>query len=376
MFMVIVIREVSSRQELKTFIYLPSEIHKNHANWVPPIYMDEWIYFDPEKNKAFRDCDHIFLLAWNESKAVGRIMGLISHKYNEIKGENNGRFAWMETYNDPKIAKALLEAVENWARERGMQKLVGPLAFSDKDPQGMLIEGFDKPVVVASNCNFPYQSQLLENEGFSKEVDLVVYQIPVPEQIPGFYQKINERFSQKNGELKLMEFTSRRKVRPFIRPVFHLVNNTFHEIYGFVPYTEDEMDDIANRYLYLINPRFIKIVVNATMDPVAFVIGMADISKGIQKCRGKLIPLGIFRVILAARKSKQLNLLLGAIAPDYRGRGLDVMMGIKMLESARKKGKLTIDSHLELESNHKVRAEMEKLGGKVYKRYRIFQKQL
>jgi GNAT superfamily N-acetyltransferase len=374
--MVIVIREVSSRQELKTFIYLPSEIHKNHANWVPPIYMDEWIYFDPEKNKAFRDCDHIFLLAWNESKAVGRIMGLISHKYNEIKGENNGRFAWMETYNDPKIAKALLEAVENWARERGMQKLVGPLAFSDKDPQGMLIEGFDKPVVVASNCNFPYQSQLLENEGFSKEVDLVVYQIPVPEQIPGFYQKINERFSQKNGELKLMEFTSRRKVRPFIRPVFHLVNNTFHEIYGFVPYTEDEMDDIANRYLYLINPRFIKIVVNATMDPVAFVIGMADISKGIQKCRGKLIPLGIFRVILAARKSKQLNLLLGAIAPDYRGRGLDVMMGIKMLESARKKGKLTIDSHLELESNHKVRAEMEKLGGKVYKRYRIFQKQL
>ncbi|HBL77862.1 MAG: hypothetical protein A2W90_01855 [Bacteroidetes bacterium GWF2_42_66] len=374
--MAIGIREVSSRQELKIFIHLPSEIHKNHVNWVPPIYMDEWVYFDPKKNKSFRDCDHILLLAWKNGKAVGRIMGLISHKYNEINREMNGRFAYMETYDDQEVAHALLSEVEKWSREKGMQKLVGPLAFSDKDPQGMLVEGFDKPVVIASNCNFPYQSQLLENENFSKEIDLVVYQIPVPEQIPEFYQKINERFSQKNGELKLMEFTSRRKVRPFIRPVFHLINKTFHEIYGFIPYTEDEMDDMANRYLYLINPRFIKVVVNARMEPVAFVIGMADISKGIQKCRGKLIPLGIFQVFFAARRSKQLNLLLGAIAPDYRGRGLDVMMGIKMLQSARQMGKQTIDSHLELESNHKVRAEMEKLGGKVYKRYRIFQKKL
>lgn len=370
------IREVKTRKDLRKFIHLPAEIHKNHVNWVPPIYMDDWEFFNPKKNKSFDSCDTILLLAIKEGKAVGRIMGIIHHKYNEKHQENKARFAFFETWNDQEVADALIEAVENWAREKGSDRLIGPLAFSDKDPQGFLIEGFDEPAVIASNCNFPYQSELVANKGYSKEVDLVVYQIKIPNEIPEFYLKIYERAVNQNKGLQVLEFTSRRKVKPYIHPVLNLLNRTFTEIFGFIPFTEAEMDDFANRYLFLINPRFIKVVANEKDEVLAFIVGMSHIGEGIQKSKGYLFPFGIFQIFASARKSKQLNLLLGGIDPAYRGKGLDVMMGVKMIASAHDQGKTVIDSHLELESNTKVRAEMEKMGGQVYKRFRIYGKDL
>jgi hypothetical protein len=372
----IIIQEVDSKHKLREFIHLPATIHKNHTNWVPPIYMDEWEFFDPKKNLSFQSCDTILLLALRGNKVVGRIMGLVHKKYNKLHNENHARFAFFETFNDEEVAAALLGTVESWGREKGMDRLVGPLAFSEKDPQGFLIEGFDEPAVIASNCNFPYQVEILEKNGMTKEVDLVVYQIKIPDPLPDFYQKINERAVRNNPGLRILEFTSRRKVRPYIYSVLRLLNLTFTDILGFIPFSEKEMDIFANRYLFLINPRFIKLIVNEKNDLVAFVVGMSHIGDGIIAAKGKLFPFGIFKIFAAARKSKQLNLLLGGIDPAYRGKGLDVMMGVKMLESALALGKTTIDSHLELESNVKVRAEMEKLGGRVYKRFRIFGKSL
>jgi ribosomal protein S18 acetylase RimI-like enzyme len=372
----ILVQEVKSKKDLKAFIHLPAAIHQNHTNWVPPIYLDDWEFFNPNKNKSFDSCDTILLLAYQAKKVVGRIMGIIHHKYNERHNENRARFAFFETWNNEEVATALIQSVENWSREKGMDRLIGPLAFSDKDPQGFLIEGFDQPAVIASNCNFPYQAELIEKNAYTKEVDLVVYQIKIPNPIPEFYLKIQERAIRQNQSLQVLEFTSRRKVKPYIHPVLRLLNSTFTEIFGFIPFTEAEMDDFANRYLFLINPRFIKVVVNEEKEVVAFVIGMAHIGEGIQKAKGYLFPFGIFQIFASARKSKQLNLLLGGIHPDYRGKGLDVMMGVKMLESASAQGKTVIDSHLELEYNTKVRAEMEKMGGVVYKRFRVFGKDL
>lgn len=372
----IVIKEVLSKSDLKNFIHLPAAIHQNHSNWVPPIYIDEWEFFNPKKNKSFQSCDTILLLAYRSDKVVGRIMGIIHHKYNEQHQEKTARFAFFETWKDEKVAKELIAAIENWAIQKGMNKLIGPLAFSDKDPQGFLIEGFDEPAVIASNCNFPYQVELLEKNSYSKVVDLVVYQIKIPDPLPEFYIRIQERAIRMNSGLRVLEFTSRRKVKPFIHPVLRLLNRTFVEIFGFIPFTEAEMDDFANRYLFLINPNFIKVVVTEKNDVVAFVIGMSHIGEGIQKSKGYLFPFGIFRIFASARKTNQLNLLLGGIDPAYRGKGLDVMMGVKMMESAISQGKTLIDSHLELEYNKNVRAEMEKMGGVVYKRFRVFGKEL
>lgn len=374
--MEIQIKEVRTKQELHDFIHLPAKIHKGHKNWVPPLYMDDWEYFNPKKNKSFSYCDHLFLLAISDGKVVGRCMGLIHHKYNTQHNETNGRFSYIETWNDQEVFHALIEYVAKWAKEKGMTKLIGPLAFSDKDPQGYMTDGFDETIVIASYCNYPYIIDLLEKEGFEKKVDLVVYKTPIPDELPPLYKMVSQRFHQNNNNLKAMTFTSRRKVKPYIRPVLQLINETFTNIYGFTPFTEKEMDDFANRYLFLINPRFIQIMMNENNEVVGTIIGMSDISKGIQKSKGYLFPFGFIHILTAGRKSKQLNLLLGAVDPRYQGRGMEVMLGINMIAAAKKAGKTFVDSHLELEYNTKVRAEMERMGGVVYKKYRIFQKDL
>jgi hypothetical protein len=374
--MAITIRKVENKKDLRLFIHLPATIHKDHSNWVPPLYMDEWDYFDPKKNSLFEHCEHVLLLAFKDNKCVGRCMGLISKEYNKSHNENHVRFSNLETFNDQEVFDALVNWVANWGKSLGMNKIVGPLAFSDKDPQGFLIEGFDKPVVIASNCNFPYMVDLTEASGFTKKVDLVVYQIPIPDQIPELHQKILQRVQERNSNLTLLQFTSRREIKPLIRPVLQLVNDTFGDIYGFVPFNEKEMDDFANKYLFLINPRYVKLIVNEKKEIIALFIAMADISEGIKKSKGYLIPFGIFRIFAAARKTKQINLLLGAIDPRYQGIGLDVWMGLSLVRSAKETGKKVMDSHLELEYNTKVRAEMEKFGGKVYKKFRIFQRDI
>lgn len=374
--MSIIIRAVQNRQDLKRFIHLPAKIHKGHSNWVPPLYGDEWVFFSPKKNKHFSHCDTILLLAYKEDTLVGRIMGVIHHEYNEEKKENNARFNFLEAWDDREVIEGLLDAVSDWAKEKGKDKLVGPLAFSDKDPQGYLIEGFNEPVVIASHCNYEYIIHHLKDLGFIKELDLVVYKVPIPDETPEIYLKIAERARRNNADLKLIEFKSKRKLRPYIRPVLQLVNDTFKNIYGFTEFTPEEMDDFANRYILVLDAKFIKVIENAEGKTIAFVLGMPDICEGIKKSKGYLFPFGFIPVLLSGKKSKQVNLLLGAVHPDYQNKGLDRMLGNALLDSVRAEGKTHFDSHLEMETNVKVRAEMEHGGGIVYKRYRIFQRGL
>jgi ribosomal protein S18 acetylase RimI-like enzyme len=374
--MTLTVNQVVSPRQMREFIHLPAKIHKHHKNWVPPIYIDERVYFDNKKNRAFDHCDTIMYIAQRDGLTVGRIMGIISHDYNNTKGVLDARFAYFETYDEPEVFNLLLDSIAEWAKNLGMNRLVGPLGFSDKDPQGWLIDGYDEPVVIASNCNFKYMNRLIEQAGFEKEVDLVVYRIPVPTEMPALHRAVYNRFITTQRTLKVREFSRRSQVKPYIQNVLSLVNRTFTSIYGFVPFTVKEMDDFANRYLYLIRPSFIKIVTDTGDNVVAFVIAMSDISKGIQKSKGYLFPVGILHILFAGRRGKQLNLLLGAIDPEFQGRGLDVVLAYALIESAKKAGKTVIDSHLELEYNYKVRAEMERMGGEVYKRYRIYGKEI
>ena len=370
------IHVVKTRSDLRKFIHLPSKIHRNHSNWTPPIYLDEWKFFNPKKNKTFNYCDTTLLLASQNGEVVGRIMGIINHKYNQAQNENNARFCFLETYNNYQIAKALLESVEKWAKEKGTIKLVGPLGFSDKDPQGLLVEGYDQPNVIASNCNFKYLTDFVEHAGFEKEIDLVVYKVMVPDRIPDFYSRILERAIRNNKGLTVLNFVNRNQIKPYVKPVLSLVNESFKDIYGFAPLDDQEMNEFATRYLPVLDPRFIKVVVNESNSVIAFILAMPDISEGIRKCKGHIIPFGIFQIFKAQKRTQQLNLFLGAIQEHYRNKGIDTIMGVRMLEEAQKAGLKYIDSHLELENNLKMRAEMEKMGGVVYKKYRIFQKPL
>jgi ribosomal protein S18 acetylase RimI-like enzyme len=370
------IYEVSSKKDLKNFIHLPQKIHKNHKNWVHPIYMDEWLFFDSKKNLAFGHSNTTLLLAEREGEVVGRIMGIINHQYNAKTNCKDARFCFLEVYNDEEVASILIKSVEQWAVNQGMERIVGPLGFSDKDPQGLLIEGFNEPNVIATNCNFPYLVDFVSKAGYSKELDLVVYKIMIPKTIPDFYQKVYERVNGRNESLKLINLKSKKEIKKYVRPVLTLMNETFKDIYGFAELTVEEMDEFASRYIMVLDPRFLKIVENERQEVVAFVLAMPDISEGVKKSKGYMIPFGIFHVLRSQKTTKQLNLLLGAIKPEYQNKGIDTMLGVSLLTEAQKAGMSYLDSHLEMETNVKVRAEMERMGGTVYKRFRIFCKSL
>ncbi len=286
------------------------------------------------------------------------------------------RFCFIETISDKEVADRLITAVENWAREKGMDRMVGPLGFSDKDPQGLLIDGFKEPMMIATNCSFPYMADFVEGSGYIKKVDLVVYKLAVPETVPEFYHKIYQRVISNGNNIRLVELTSRRQIKPYVRPVLSLVNETYTDIYAFATLSDREMDEFANRYLMILDAKFIKIIEDADNNIIGFILAIRDIGDGIRKSKGYLFPFGIFRILWSQRKTKRLSLLLGAIRKDYRNSGLDTVLGVKILEEAQREGLEVVDSHLILETNTKMRAEMEKLGGIVYKKYRIYQKSL
>jgi GNAT superfamily N-acetyltransferase len=368
------VKPVLSRRDLRTFVFLPRKIHQAHQNWVPPVWRDDLRFFDRRKNRAFEESAAVLALAYKETSPVGRIMGIINHRYNRHRNEKSARFGFLECTNDQEVAHALLHHVETWARQAGLEKIVGPMGFSDQDPEGFLIEGFDRPPALASYCNEEYVLRLLEREGYEKEVDYVVYKLELPLEIPESYRKACQRISRRH-DYRLVEFQTRKQLKSYILPVFELMNSCFKDVYGYLPLNRKEMVSLAKRYLPLIDARFIKIVVKGE-DAVAFIIGLPNLSDGIRRARGRLFPTGIFKILRSAKRTKQLDLLLGGIREDCRGRGLDALMGCRIIEEARKAGFEYIDSHHELETNLRMRAEMERLGGRVYKRFRIYQKRL
>lgn len=370
----IVVSEVISKKDKRKFIYLPSEVHKNDPTWLPPIYMDERELFNEKKNKSYKYTDTVLYLAYRNKKVVGRIMGLINKRYNDIHNEQHARFCFMECYEDEEVVHALISKVEKWARERGMVKLVGPLGFSDKDPQGFQIEGFEYPKFIVCPTNDQYLPEMLVRKGYEKNKDLVNYLAETPTELPEIYKKILSRVSSNNG-YKVVEFHSKKELKPYIVPALELMNQTFEEIYGFVPLTDPEKKELASRYMMILDPRFIK-VVEAPDGLIGFAIGIPDISEGVRKAGGKLFPFGIFKILREAKRSKKLLMLLGGVRKDYRGKGIDVLMTVKLLQACIEHKIELIDLHLVLEVNTPMRMECERIGARIIKRFRIYQKDI
>jgi len=366
---------ITNRKELKEYIFLPERLYKNETRWVPPIYADEWAFHDPKKNKALEYCDVIRVLAYRDKVTVGRIMGIIHHRYNELHGEKTARFYNLDCLKEAEVAHALITYIENWARTKGMNKIIGPFGFSDKDPQGFQIEGFEFLPVLATPTNPRYLPELVKQLGYEKEVDCISYQMDIPITLPDVYKQVYSRMANRSP-LRVVEFNSKRALKPYILPVLRLVNEAYAPIFGFTPMSEEEMKKFAAQYLPILDPEFVKVVIDTTGMLIAFVVAMPEMSIGIQKAKGRLFPFGFLYILQAMRRTKQLNLLLGAIKEGYRRTGVSVLLGKAMLETASRRGFIIMDSHLILENNLPMRGECEKLNGRLCKRYRIFRKYL
>ena len=215
---------------------------------------------------------------------------------------------------------------------------------------------------------------MIVKEGYGKLRDLVNYLAKTPDELPDIYQKILSRVSQ-NKEYKIVEFSSKKELKPYLFPILELMNQTFMEIYGFVPFNDSEKKEFIARYMMILDPKFIK-VVEGKNGLIGFAGGIRDISEGIKKAGGKLLPFGIYKILRESKKSKKLLMLLGGVKEEYRGKGIDVLMAIKLLQACIEHNVELIDLHLILEENYKMRAECERIGAQVIKKFRIYQKDL
>ena len=368
------LKEVVSRKDLKEFIYLPKKIHRNHANWLPPIYHDEWNFFDAKKNPSFNFCDTRLLIAAKNGKTVGRIMGIIHHKHNQLNNLKNVRFGYLECEDDHSLFQTLIDAVASWGSENGMDTVIGPYGFSDKDVQGFQISGFEEEPVIDSACNFPYMVDFIEKAGFSKEADCLCYRYDMKTPVPERYSRILDRLKTRE-DFEFLSFTSRKQLKPYIIPVFETVNEAFKHIYGFVPMTKEEMEAMAKQYLPVIDPRFVS-VITYQKKVVGFIIGMPSFTKGVQKAKGHLFPFGFIHILKAMRTATKLDLMLGAITPEFQQKGFSIYLSMSMIEAASKLNYKYIDTHLVLEKNGPMSAEMNRFGAYEIKRFRVFRKSL
>ena len=368
------VRPVTGSRGLRDFIRLPYVLHAGHAAWVPPLVFEERRFFDERKNGAFGYSDVRLALAYRNGVVAGRIAGIVNRRANDVWGQRTGRFGFLECPDDLEVARALLGHVENWARLLGMERVVGPMGFSDQDPEGLWIAGFEHEPTLATSVNFPYHAALLTAAGYEKEVDYVVYSVPVPSEPTQSQERIRRRLLSR-GRFWPVPVRNRRDVRRLALPVLRLMNEAFRHLYGYVPLDEGEMAALARRYVPIIDPRFLKVV--ASQDGIAgFVLGVPNMDPGFRAANGRLLPFGVFRVWAAARRSKQFDLMLLGVRPRFWRVGLTALLGAELIESVHRAGLEVGDSHLILETNSRTRAEMERLGGRLSKRYRIFRKVL
>ena len=372
--MTLVLKDVVSRRDMHEFIYLPEKIHSKHENWLPPIYKDEWNFFDSKKNPSFNFCDTRLILAIKEGKTVGRIMGIIHKKHNDLLNLKNVRFGYLDCFDDFEVFHALIGEITRWGKEKNMQTLIGPYGFSDKDVQGFQISGFDEEPVIDSAGNLPYLVDFMEQSGFEKEADCVCSRYDLNSPLPEIYTLILQRVTSRE-KFEFLEFTSRRQLRPYIIPVFETVNDAFSHIYGFVPMDKTEMKAMAKQYMPIIDPRFVK-VITFEKKVIGFIIGLPSLTKGIQKARGRLFPFGIFHILRSMRTATKLDLMLGAINPEFQKNGLDLFLSVSIIETAKKLNYTVMDTHLVLEENFPMKAEINRFGAKEVKRFRIYKKTL
>ncbi|MGV3637742.1 MAG: GNAT family N-acetyltransferase [Flavobacteriales bacterium] len=366
---------VSGAADMRSYLRLSGILPDQRPNRVPLLRMDEREFHDPKRNPQLAHCEVRYWLARRDGVPVGRVMGIIHRQYNQACGELTARFYDLVCIRDRDTVLALLEAVEQWAMSAGMDRIIGPFGFSDKDPQGLQIEGFEQLPVIATPINPDWLPPLVEACGYAPFEDMVSYRMDIPAQLPEVYHAIGERCLRNFG-LHRVPLRSKRELKPWVVPVLRLVNATYGDLLGFTPMSEAEMRALAAKYMFILDPQLVHLIADAHNEPVAFVIASPDMSEGFVRANGSLFPFGFLHILRAMKRSKQLDLLLGAVRPDLQGKGLTAALGVSLFSAARARGFTHLDSHLIMERNTRMRAELERLGAVVWKRYRVYQKGL
>ncbi len=377
--MAVTIKKVITKRDLKKFIRFNYELYKKNPYSVPDLYDDMLNTFNRRKNAAFEFCEADYFLAYKNGKLVGRVAAIINHRANEKWNCNNVRFGWIDFIDDPEVSEALIKTVEEWGRQRGMSRVVGPLGFTDFDAEGMLVEGFDQLSTMATTYNYPYYSKHMERLGFEKDVDWVEYKIFIPDAIPDKHKRISELIQRKYN-LKIKKYTSSRKIaEEYGQAIFELMNEAYSPLYGYSPLSQRQIDQYVKMYLPIVDLRMVTLITDADDRLVAVGISMPSLSEALQKSHGRLLPFGwyyLLKALFMKRRAKVLDLLLVAVKPEYQNKGINALLFSDLIPVYQKLGFVYAESNPELEMNGKVQAQWDYFRTEQHKRRRAFIKDI
>ena len=377
-----IIRKVTDKKGLETFIQFHYDLYRGDAYDVPNLHSDEVNTLSADRNPAFDFCEAQYFLAYQDEKVVGRVAAIINHKANKRWGQQRVRFGWIDFIDDRDVSKALLQAVEDWGREKGMKEAVGPLGFTDMDPEGMLTGGFDQLGTQATIYNYPYYPQHIEAlGGWLKDNDYVEFKLMVPEEVPEKYAKIAAMI-EKRYNLHARKVTRREVFKEgYGQRIFEIINETFKDLYGYSEVSQKQIDHYVKMYLPMADLNLITLIEDWNADKKVIGVGITipSLSRAFQKCRnGRLFPFGWWHVLRALKfqKTEGVDLLLLGVLPEYRAKGANALLFADLIPWYQKYGYKWGESQVEMETNEKVQSQWGPLEPIQHKRRRCYLKQL
>lgn len=367
----------TDRDQLSQYVQFPIDLYRDNACYVPPLVIDQIATLSPEGNPAFDFCEAQSFMAFDNGEPVGTITAIINRAANEKTGQKQMRFGFMDFIDSDEVVDSLFEAVAQWGRERGMEEMVGPVGFTDMDPEGMLIEGFDEMGTMATIYNYPYYVRHMERLGFVKDADWIEYRITIPDGIPEKHQRIGEIVARKYG-LKVLKYTSRKKIRrEYGRAIFELVNEAYADLYGFVPLTDRQIEHYINVYIDVLRLEDVSLVVDSEGTLVALGISMPSLSQALRKSHGRLFPFGWYHLLKAIKgHTDVVDLLLVAVKPEYQSKGVNALIFNDLIPRYIANGYKFAESNVELEGNESVQKQWEYFERRQHRRRRAWKKSL
>lgn len=366
-----------TKENLKIFTQFQIDLYNGNPYYVPPLISDDVATLLPDKNPAFDFCEAAYFMAFRDGKPVGRIAAILNKQVNEHHKTHNARFGFIDFIDDPEVSEALLTAVEEWARKKGMKKLIGPLGFTDLDHEGMLIEGFQELGTMATIYNHAYYAEHLERLGYKKESDWMEFLIKVPDKIPEKMSRIAEIVKKKYG-LKVLKYKSRSRIKnEYGRALFHLINDAYDGLYEYSHLTERQIEYYIDIYLGLLNLDLVSLIVDRQGHLIGVGISMPSMSRALQKSKGKMLPFGWLHLLRGLKgKNDRVDLLLVAVKPEFQNKGVNALLFTDLIPMYQRYGYKYAESNPEMETNSKVQNQWEYFDYRQHRRRRSFYKNL
>lgn len=362
---------------MDAFVRLPRELYKNSRKYVPDMDSDIRDFFKKRKNGSLKNADVQAFVAYMDGECVGRITALVSYKANERWKKNQVRFTHIEFIDDIRVSRALIRAVEVYGRERGMDEIEGPMGITDFDKEGMLIEDFELAGSFMEHWNYPYYPKHMEELGFTKAADWLQVRVKVPEEVPPRYARV-AKLSREMFGLRVIKLSKRKVFGKWGVKIFELINEAYSPLFGFSPFDKKQIKDLLKQYVPLLDMSIVPCVVNEKNELVSIAITIADISWGLRKSEGKLLPFGWWHLLKALtwQKSKKAQLMIIAVRPDFQGLGVNAMIFDDLIPIYNRKGIEWCETGPQLEDNVKELTQWKPLNPTLVKRRRCWTKKV